>query len=241
MLALLAVAPSLGLLALFLAADRYEPEPRGHVAAAVGLGALAWLMALGAAHLLAGVAPLLLESTGLFTRAVEAFLMAGLVEEACKWVLLAGVVYRWRELDEPLDGLIYGVALALGFGTVENTVVVLGTGGGLTVGLLRAVLSVPAHSLFGATMGAFVGAARHAGDAPGRRLRYLLLALLLPTLLHGAFDFLLLSLSGALMYALVSAGSVLLWAYVLRRVRNLRDRSPFRPGSPAGPAGTPPA
>jgi PrsW family intramembrane metalloprotease len=34
--------------------------------------------------------------------------------------LLVAAVYHWDEFDEPLDGVVYGVALALGFATLEN-------------------------------------------------------------------------------------------------------------------------
>ena len=50
----------------------------------------------------------------------DAFILSGFVEELAKWVVLVAAVYHWDEFDEPLDGVVYGVAVALGFATLEN-------------------------------------------------------------------------------------------------------------------------
>lgn len=230
---LVAFCPSLLLMLLFYSADRYEPEPRAHIAAAVGLGALAMAAATALVPLLAGaIGDDYLALGGLGARVVEAFVLEGMAEEALKFVMLAGVVYRWQEFDEPLDGVIYGVAVALGFGTVENLRYVLG--GGVEVGLLRGVFAVPEHALLGATMGAFLGKAKLAGGSRGRRLVLGAAALVVPSLLHGAYDLVLLELVGPAMYVVVGLGSAALWLWVLARVRRASDASPFRPRPPRG-------
>jgi RsiW-degrading membrane proteinase PrsW (M82 family) len=234
LLALVAVAPSAFLLLWFYLADRYEPEPRGHVLAAFALGAAAMGAAVLADRLASGaVGGAWLDEGGLGARSFEAFVLAGALEEGCKWVAFLAVVYRWAEFDEPVDGVVYGVALALGFASVENALYVVR--GGLRLGILRALFAVPAHALFGATMGGFLGRAklgrgRHqrAAVAPARRNLLVAAALVVPALLHGLYDFLLLALIGASMYAAVTAGSVALWAWVLRRVHRAREDSPFK-------------
>ena len=50
--------------------------------------------------------------------------------------------------NEPMDGLILGVAAALGFATVENIFYV--RAGKILTALVRAIVSVPSHALFGA-------------------------------------------------------------------------------------------
>jgi RsiW-degrading membrane proteinase PrsW (M82 family) len=230
LVALVAFGPSLLLMLFFYAADRYEPEPRGHVLAAIGLGALAVPIALGATRAIEAAAGELFLSGSLGARVFEAFALEGLPEEGARWLLLVGVVYRWQEFDEPLDGVIYGVAVALGFGTVENALYV--AHGGLKVGLLRAIFAVPEHALLGATMGAFLGVAKHLTPAPQRRAWLLAMALVVPMLLHGTYDLLLLVLVGPPMYLAVGAGSVALWVFVLRRVARARERSPFKPQDP---------
>jgi RsiW-degrading membrane proteinase PrsW (M82 family) len=226
-------APSLFLLVFFYLKDRYEPEPRGHVALAFAKGALAilpsWLAAKG---LELSVGKLWLALGGVWARLFEAAVMAGAVEEGSKWVIFLSLVYWWEEFDEPLDGVVYGVALALGFATVENILCVVRDG--LGVGFLRAIFAVPAHALFGAAMGFYMGRAklgrgRYGSTVTrGQRAMYLALAFLVPFGFHSAYDFALVELRGWWIYAVVSALSIALWGFVLRRVHTAQKDSPFR-------------
>jgi RsiW-degrading membrane proteinase PrsW (M82 family) len=230
----LGAAPSLFLLVFFYLKDRYEPEPRGHVALAFAKGALAivpsWLAARG---LEMAVGREWLALGGLWARLYEAVLMAATVEEGAKWVIFLALIYWWEELDEPLDGVVYGVALALGFATVENILCVVRDG--LQVGLLRAVFAVPAHALFGAAMGFYMGRAKLGRGRHGshvtrwERASRIALALAVPVAFHAAYDFALVELRGAWVYPVIAVGSVALWAFVLRRVHTAREDSPHQP------------
>jgi RsiW-degrading membrane proteinase PrsW (M82 family) len=227
----LGAAPSLFLLVFFYLKDRYEPEPRGHVALAFLKGCVAVAPAFFAAR---GIEQLVgrewLALGGTPARLFEAWVMASLVEELPKWLIFFAFIYRWDEFDEPLDGVVYGVALALGFATVENVLCVLRDG--LRIGLLRALFAVPAHALFGAAMGyhfgrAKLGDGRTAPPPRQRRLR-LLSSFVLPFVFHGAYDFSLVELHGVWLYAVIVGLSVALWVFVLRRVHRAQDDSPFR-------------
>jgi len=230
----LGAAPSVFLLVFFYLKDRYEPEPRGHVAVAFLAGALAIVPAyLGAAGLERAVGREWLALGGLPARLFEAAIVAGAVEEFAKWLVFVSFIYRWAELDEPLDGLVYGVALALGFATVENVLCVVRDG--LRVGLLRALFAVPAHALFGAAMGFYLGRAKlgrgrlqHTPVTRGERSGRIALALAVPMLFHGGYDFALVELRGSWLYGVVGALSLGLWVFVLRRVHRAQHDSPFK-------------
>jgi RsiW-degrading membrane proteinase PrsW (M82 family) len=234
LLVLIGAAPSVFLLVFFYLKDRYEPEPRGHVAAAFLKGAVAIVPAYLAAH---GLERLVgrewLVFGGLPARLFEAGVLAAGVEELAKWLLFFCFIYRWDEFDEPLDGVVYGVALALGFATVENVLMVLRSD--LELGLLRALFAVPAHALFGAAMGFYFGRAKlgagrlQAGAVPPRiRWRRLGAALALPMVFHAGYDFTLIELRGRWMYVVVGVLSFGLWQFVLRRVRRAQEDSPFK-------------
>jgi protease PrsW len=228
----LGAAPSLFLLVFFYLKDRYEPEPRGHVALAFAVGALAIVPAWFAAYgLERWVGREWLALGGWVARLFEAGLMAAAVEELVKWLAFVAVIYRWAEFDEPLDGVVYGVALALGFATVENVLDVLRDG--LRVGLLRAVFAVPAHALFGAVMGFYfgrakLGAGRAADVTPAARRERIALALAVPIFFHAAYDFALVELRGPWLYVVIAALSAALWWFVLRRVHRAQHDSPFK-------------
>lgn len=222
--AIVGAAPSLFLLVFFYLKDRYEPEPRGHVALAFAKGVLATVPAYAASWALArAVGDEWLALGGLPARAFDAVVLAALCEELPKWIAFL-FIYRWNEFDEPLDGVVYGVALALGFATVENILCVVRDG--LGTGVLRAIFAVPAHALFGAVMGFYFGRAKFGAAARARAL--VVFALVAAVVLHGAYDFILQALRGAWMYAAVSMGSLALWVFVLRRVHHAQDASPFK-------------
>ncbi len=141
----LAIAPAVFVLCYFYLKDRYEPEPLGWVVKVFFIGAL---MVIPAAIL---EAPF---PRGLFVTVI----VAPVVEEALKFAAVYFTVYRDDEFDEPVDGIVYGVAAALGFAMVENIFYVLE--GGLAVGVLRAIASVPAHALFASVWGYSLGIAR---------------------------------------------------------------------------------
>jgi RsiW-degrading membrane proteinase PrsW (M82 family) len=234
LLVIVGAAPSLFLLLFFYLKDRYEPEPRGHVALAFLKGGLCSVpVYFAAGYIEHAVGRDWLALGGLPARLFEAGVIAAGVEEACKWGVFFAFIYRWSEFDEPLDGVVYGVAMALGFATVENVLFVRRDG--LSLGLLRAVFAVPAHALFGAVMGFYFGSAKlGAGQMKGadvtrgaRRFR-LGLALFVPITFHTAYDLALLALRGVWLYVVVAAGSLGLWIFVLRRVHRAQHDSPFK-------------
>jgi RsiW-degrading membrane proteinase PrsW (M82 family) len=162
---LAAVAPALGYTGLLLLLDRHEREPLGLV-----LGMLLWGAAV-AAPLASALNDLLLSWTT--ARALVPILGAPLVEEAAKalglLVLLALVPH---EIDDTLDGLVYGAVIGVGFAMTENlTYFTLAAVQGGTDGLiqslyLRGGLAGFNHAVFTAAIGAGVGYCR---DAPSPR------------------------------------------------------------------------
>lgn len=123
----------------------------------------------------------------------NAFVVAGFSEELVKFVFLYLIIWKSKEFDQHYDGIIYAVAVSLGFACLENILYV--TSGGFGVAIVRSVLSVPLHGFCGVFMGYFFALARFSG-IPQRR-DYLVLSLLIPILLHGLFDFFLMYLSAA--------------------------------------------
>ncbi len=161
--------------------------------------------------------------------AYEAFVLASIPEETFKFAVLLWYVRRHSAFDEPMDGLVYGVAASLGFATLENVLYV--AQGGLAVAILRAVTSLPAHATFGAIMGYYIGQSHFGRE---RRRMLLFKAWLIPVLLHGLYDTPLLSAGGVsaagdkqlASILLASVPVILLFTIVmaLRMARGLRAR-----------------
>jgi RsiW-degrading membrane proteinase PrsW (M82 family) len=162
------------------------------------------------------------------------FVVAGFSEELCKLLLLAFVVWRSRHFNEYFDGIVYAVFLSLGFAGVENLLYVFGQETmmlSMTTAVVRAAVSVPGHFLFAVAMGYYLALAKF---EPAKRLLNLIKAFLVPVMLHGAFDTLLMLSSAMSDYATeISLGllflfvffDIKLWKAGKRKLRRLQMKS----------------
>ncbi len=179
-LAVSAIVPSLMLMWFFQSRDAFR-EPHRVLWTVFGLGFLITIpIALVAWPLDAWVGR---AQNPLVYGFASAFFVAAIPEELFKFLVLWRYAARHVEFDEPMDGIVYGVAVSLGFATLENLLYV--AEGGLSVAILRAVTAVPAHAFLGAIMGYLVGRAKFDEN---RRREYLTRALAIPILLHGAYN-----------------------------------------------------
>jgi len=121
----------------------------------------------------------------------DAFFQAGFPEEFSKLIILYWLVWKRKEFDQHFDGIIYAVFVSMGFALVENIMYV--AEGGMNVALMRAVLAVPGHGFFAVAMGYYFSLAKfHNGPKKGV---FILKCLLVPAIMHGAYDFALMYLS----------------------------------------------
>lgn len=122
--------------------DELEPEPRALVIQLFVWGCLAAGAVLGLRPVMERLLP---AEAGPTWSLVDAFLVTALPEEAWKLAAFVFGVYRLKDLDEPLDGIVYGSAAALGFASVENVLYLLGTGGSTSVLVMRAFTATLLH------------------------------------------------------------------------------------------------
>ncbi len=137
----------------------------------------------------------------------RAFILYGFFEEFFKWFLLFSVTYKHIEFSRPYDGIVYGVALSLGFATVENFLYLLAYG--VHTAIFRALLPVSSHALFGIIMGYYLGRAKFETK---QNVKYILvLSLLLPVALHGMYDFIIMSADKYILFVLLPFMFFLWW------------------------------
>ena len=225
---LVATAPSLALITYFYLRDRYESEPISSLLLAFCLGMFAMLAAQSLGVYLADLCTDdFLRHGGEPGRLLDAFVVTALVEEFSRWFVLVVAVYHWKVFDEPMDGIVYGVVVALGFASLENYLYL--SNRGLSLAWQRALFAVPAHALFGGGMGYFLGRAKFGRSTGWGAIRPWVAALFLPTLAHGAYDFALTHGLGQTVWIVVTVLSVGFWILVLGRLRHAEKASPFRP------------
>ena len=162
------------------------------------------------------------------------FVVVGCSEELWKLLLLLLAVWKSREFDEYYDGIVYACFVSLGFACFENISYVFGQqafSDALVTGSVRAVLSVPGHFLFGVMMGYYVALAKF---DEGHRKGYLLMAFVVPMLLHGTFDALLMvpesmesgaEIVSGLLFIVLLWFDIRLWKWGVGRIRRLQELS----------------
>ena len=116
-------------------------------------------------------------------------IMIGLIEDGTKYALMKKATWRNLEFNFVFDGVVYGVTASLGFAALENVLYVIE--GGLATAGVRALTSIPIHAICGVYMGHYYGIAKSAevygaSDICAKMKRR---ALLIPMLIHGAYDF----------------------------------------------------
>lgn len=176
--ALCALLPVGPVVATFLWIDRWEPEPPRLLLFAflwgAGFAALSALLINSSASLV--VDQLLGRGRG---DLVGSIAIAPLVEEGLKGAfLVVMLIFRRREFDGIVDGIVYAGLVAAGFAFTEN-ILYFGSafvedpangasGGVLTVLVLRGLLSPFAHPLFTAMTGIGAGIAANSRSIPVR-------------------------------------------------------------------------
>ncbi|HEY8391163.1 MAG TPA: PrsW family glutamic-type intramembrane protease [Capillibacterium sp.] len=219
-LILVSILPGVFWLAYFYRKDRYEPEPK-KVIAWVFLGGMLLVIPAGALELIGQDGLAAARSSGdLGLILLYAFFFIGLIEEGLKFLfLLLAVNYR-REMNEPVDGIIYGITVGLGFAALEN---LLYTGTmGFQVGLWRAVVTCLAHATFSGWGGYFLTAALPRRPVVQRFPAGLGVALFW----HGLYDFLIFLNTPFFTGASLLLTGLLLY-FLLRKIRQLTAVSPF--------------
>ena len=159
-----------------------------------------------------------------------AFVGAALPEELCKLLMLYWCLWKSPYFDEYYDGPEYAAFVGLGFAGIENVLYVLY--GGLGVALGRGLLAVPAHFFFAIFMGYFFALARFRRK---RRKYYMFWAYIIPVILHGIYDGILMfvdnlskfenleevnTLSGTL-YIVFFIFFFLVWRMAIKRVKRM--------------------
>jgi RsiW-degrading membrane proteinase PrsW (M82 family) len=194
-----AIAPALLILWLVIAAEE-RPGPPAQVWTAFVLGA-ASISLLGLAR--APFAKMVAAPDNPWVAlAVHSVFGVALPEEVVKLIAIILVSTRKRQLANPMNTVVYGAAVGLGFAAYENLAyLVQHAEMWRSLAALRSVLTVPFHGALGIIAGAYLAMAR-AGTALGAhrhhrdwaRFSSRLLMLMGPLALHSAFDFPLLTL-----------------------------------------------
>lgn len=184
-----AVIPAIFLLVKVYKADKLEKEPINLILTLVFMGVISTVLASIAEEVGEFVVAMLFGLGSFLFDLVFYFCVVGLAEEGFKYLLLKRKTWNSPHFNCQFDGVVYAVTVSLGFALWENIGYVAMYG--LANALVRAVTAVPGHACFGVFMGAFYGMAKRyqqmGRQAQSKNCRRL--AVLVPTFLHGCYDF----------------------------------------------------
>lgn len=113
---------------------------------------------------------------------------AGLTEEMLKFLVLYFYIRPKSAFNEPMDAIVYGVLVSLGFATFENiTYVYQGNFevDSFSLAITRAVSAIPLHATCGIIMGYFFGL-----YAFTHSKQFLIKSIILPIGIHAIYNFL---------------------------------------------------
>ena len=182
-----AILPAIVLIIHIYNRDKWQKEPPRQLfkAFVYGVGS-AMIVLLLPAFGVVSVTP----GTSISAQIGNAFSTAAVPEEMAKLFMLWLFLRKCKEFDEHMDAVVYAVCVGMGFAATENILYLFSNiDNWVATGIMRALISVPAHFFFAIIMGYYYSLAHfrlgrsRASDAA--------LALLLPVLAHGVFDALL--------------------------------------------------
>jgi len=182
---LITIVPSFLILLYFFFSDKFK-EPKGTVAIVFVLGILICLPA----GILNNFMFVNFGDVGSEKDLTHSFLGPAWTEEILKFLVLYAIVLRRSEFNEPMDGIVYGVVVSLGFATYENYDYVFRLAETWEIApqqlaIWRSYSAVPMHGLNGCIMGFYFGMYAFTGNK-----KFMIYSLLFPYLIHGFYNFL---------------------------------------------------
>ena len=183
-LLLITILPSILIILFFINSDKFK-EPTKEIIKIFFLGIL---ITIPAYILNTYIGDFLYKKTELSEGLISSFLTAAPVEEGLKLSILYYFVYKMKDFNEPIDGIVYGVTVSLGFATLENLYYVYLLADyfettSMALAVIRSFSAVPAHAVFGIFMGYFF--MKYSFIKKGDNLFF---AFIIPFVLHGCYN-----------------------------------------------------
>ncbi len=184
-----AVVPALFLLVKVYRSDKLERESPAFIMRLVVNGIISTFFALISERIFSAILNATVEYGTTLYNVILYFIIVAVSEELAKYLLLRRRTWNSPEFNCQFDGVVYAVAVSLGFALWENISYV--TMYGFGTALLRAVTAIPGHACFGVFMGVFYGLAKSNDYIGNKGLSdfHNAMAVVVPVLLHGAYDF----------------------------------------------------
>lgn len=145
----------------------------------------------------------------------------GVIEELVKFMVVLLFAYHTIDFDEPVDGLVYSAAAAIGFATFENALYAVSYGFGVFI--LRVWLTILGHIMFSAIWGYELG--RYRFESKKHHLPQLLISILFAAIAHGLYNSLVSHSNKIMLPLAVIFITIIMWRIVKNMYRMAMMRS----------------
>ncbi len=163
--------------------DHGKDEPVGALWAAFGVGVGGSIVAGILESVLLPKASLTSPQTEALLPLLLAMLGVGVIEESCKFLPAALLLYKRPYFNRIVDGVIFFAVAGLGFGIPENILYTVGYGG--NVGVMRIIMVPIFHACTTAMVGYFLARSKVLHEPKTKTVLVLIAAMLI----HGLYDF----------------------------------------------------
>ena len=190
--------------------DKKEKEPIWLLLLLFGVGAASVVSAI-VIELIGGlILGAVFPTDSVIKGTLDAMLIVAPAEELGKFIVLRSITWKNKHFNYSYDAIVYAVFVSLGFAALENITYVFGSGVGTAI--LRMFTAVPGHACFGVFMGFFYSKSKYASltNKKGACAGFTALAILIPTIVHGIYDGILMG-GGSSEEAFLSGLSLILW------------------------------
>ena len=202
--------------------DKYQREPVGLVLRIAIFGAISIIPAIILEQLFDKYIYAMSDQTIVGTFIIF-FFGVGPIEELCKFLACISIYWN-KEFDEPVDGIIYASASAVGFATVENILYIISSVNittAFSIFIARFLLATIAHIFFACMWGYNLGKKK-------MKIRgSIILGLVLAMFLHGTYNFVLTHsiLTSSFLLPLM----IIMFLMMRGRLKKALSFSPFKP------------
>ena len=210
----LALLPSFAWLLFFLKEDYRRPEPKKMIIFAFLLGAAFTFLA----FYFEVLADSWFKKIGIPEYSSPYFFSFSLIEEVLKFLAVFWFIRKSKFFDEPIDVMVYIITVSLGFAAVENVAAAVKTGSlAFETTTLRFIGATLLHTLSSGLLGYYWA------KAMSLNKKWLLLTgFALATVLHTAFNFLIIRFEPATVPTIFLIIAALFILYDFEKLKHLR-------------------
>ena len=216
-----ALAPVAVALWYIIKKDSVQSEPTKWLVKAFWYGILSALLSFAFSMPFGEVFGLELDAEvypSFFDAFADAFLLAAIPEELAKIIMLWLLLRKNPHFDEKFDGIVYSVFIGMGFAGIENVMYLAGgieDGSWISMGISRALFSIPGHFFFAVLMGYYYSIYYWDIDRSSKTRAMILIT---PILAHGLYDGILFCINVDESFAVIS---LYLFLYFFNKLRKM--------------------